>query len=354
MATFNKLPSGYWRAQVRRKGQYVSRTHRLKAEAENWAIDAERALTTGMSPNAVSIDRKTSFATLIELHINDLKEVGRPVLRSKAMCLEKLKRDIGHEKLIALTRERLITYGKARANQGAGPVTLAMDLGYIRTILVHAAAVHGVEVPTEQVMLARVALRRLGLVGKGDERDRRPTQNELDLIIDYYEHNPRQMIPVGRLVKFAVATAMRQNEICSLLWSDVDLSTCIATVRDRKDPRRKAGNDQRVPLLNTTGYDAVGLLKEQRALALGGDRVFPYNGKSLGTAFRRSCRELKIEDLHFHDLRHEATSRLFEAGFDVPEVSLVTGHKDWKMLRRYLNLRPHQLVGRTPSPRRYL
>jgi hypothetical protein len=80
-------------------------------------------------------------------------------------------------------------------------------------------------------------------------------------------------------------------------------------------------------------------------LALGGDRVFPFNGKSLGTAFRRAGRDLGIEDLHFHDLRHEATGRLIEAGFDIPEVSLVTGHKDWKMLRRYLNLQPHLLVG---------
>jgi integrase len=353
MATLNKLPSGYWRAQVRRKGQYVSRSYRIKVEAETWAIDAERALTTGMSTNSISIDRRTSFGTLIEVHIKDSKEIGRPLLRSKAMCLEKLKSDLGREKLIGLTRERLIAYGKARANQGAGPVTLAMDLGYIRTILVHAAAVHGVEVPTEQVTLARIALRRLGLVGKGDERDRRPTQNELDLIIDYYENNPRQMIPLGRLVKFAVATAMRQSEICSLLWNDVDLSIRIATVRNRKDPRRKSGNDQRVPLLDATGYDAVALLIEQRALALGGDRVFPYNGRSLGTAFRRICRELKISDLRFHDLRHEATSRLFEAGFDIPEVALVTGHKDWKMLRRYLNLQPHQLVTRAQPPRRY-
>jgi hypothetical protein len=52
-------------------------------------------------------------------------------------------------------------------------------------------------------------------------------------------------------------------------------------------------------------------------------------------------------------MRHEATSRLFEAGFDIPEVSLVTGHKDWKMLRRYLNLRPDQLIGRKPSQPRF-
>jgi integrase len=52
---------------------------------------------------------------------------------------------------------------------------------------------------------------------------------------------------------------------------------------------------------------------------------------------------LKIDDLHFHDLRHEATSRLFEAGLTIEKVALVTGHKDWKMLRRYTNLRPESL-----------
>jgi site-specific recombinase XerD len=52
---------------------------------------------------------------------------------------------------------------------------------------------------------------------------------------------------------------------------------------------------------------------------------------------------LKIEDLHFHDLRHEGTSRLFEAGFSIQQVALVTGHKDWKMLRRYTHLKPETL-----------
>ena len=109
-----------------------------------------------------------------------------------------------------------------------------------------------------------------------------------------------------------------------------------------------------MPLIEAAGYDPVALLlEEQRNATPSIDRIFPYNGKSLGAAFRRACRALGIVDLRFHDLRHEATSRLFEAGFDIPEVSLVTGHKDWKMLRRYLNLRPDQLVGRTPTQRRY-
>lgn len=102
-----------------------------------------------------------------------------------------------------------------------------------------------------------MALRRLGVVGKGMERDRRPTQDELDRIIAYHDNNPRKLIPVGRIVKFAVATAMRQEEICSLDWKGIDFRTRLATARNRKDPRRKLGNDQKVPLLDATGYDAV-------------------------------------------------------------------------------------------------
>jgi hypothetical protein len=115
MASFNRLPSGYWRAQVRRKGQYASRSFRLKSDAEAWAVDAERSVHRGKSAEALPINDKTSFASLIELHMKDMAEVGRPLLRSKAMCLEKLKSELGREKLSALKRERLIAYGKSRA-----------------------------------------------------------------------------------------------------------------------------------------------------------------------------------------------------------------------------------------------
>ena len=353
MATYSRLLSGCWRAQVRRKGTYSSQTFRLKSDAETWALETERAIANGLSPKAPRIGHCSTFSQLIQLHIADMCEVGKAPRRSKAASLEKLRASIGQVRVADLTRERLIDFGKARSKEGAGPVTISMDIGYIRTVLVHAAAIHGIDVPTQQVTLARVALLRLGLIGKGMERDRRPTPDELVRIISYNDNNSNQSIPVGRIVKFAVATAMRQEEICSLVWPDIDLTAQLAIVRNRKDPRRKNGNDQRVPLLDATGFDAIALLKEQRMVSPITERVFPYNSKSVGTAFRRSCRELGIVDLHFHDLRHEATSRLFEAGFDIPEVSLVTGHKDWKMLRRYLNLRPHQLIQRRARERRY-
>ncbi|VTZ26427.1 Integrase (fragment) [Methylocella tundrae] len=91
---------------------------------------------------------------------------------------------------------------------------MGIDIGTIKLILSHAAAIHGLEIRVEPVDLARLALKRLGLIGKGIERDRRPTQDELARLIAHFDGNPRQLIPVGSIIRFAVATAMRQDEIC--------------------------------------------------------------------------------------------------------------------------------------------
>ena len=342
VATFTRLKSGSWRVQVRRKGKYVNNTFLRRKDAEEWALETERRIDRG-EPSIACREART-FGDLIRLHRADLQEVGKPIGRSKSASLTFLERRIGRLRLPDLDRERLIQFGKERAHEGAGPVTVGIDLGYIKTILSHAAAVHGIVVSTESIGLARIALTRLGLVGKGDERDRRPTQVELDRLIAAFDSNPRQQIPIGRIIRFAVATAMRQDEICRIEWRDFDRENKMLLIRDRKDPRRKNGNDQRIPLLDVSGYDACAIIEEQHKLSKSNcGRIFPYNGKSVGTAFRRQCRELKIEDLHFHDLRHEGTSRLFEAGFSIEQVALVTGHKDWKMLRRYTHLKPEHL-----------
>ncbi len=175
---------------------------------------------------------------MIQLHRDDLREVGKRIGRSKAASLTLLEHRLGRFRISELDRERIIQFGKARAREGAGPVTLGIDLGYIKTILSHAAAVHGVVLSTEPIALARIALARLGLVGKGNERDRRPTQNELDKLVAAFVANPAQQIPVGRIIRFAVATAMRQDEICRIEWADFDPGARMLLIRDRKDPRK--------------------------------------------------------------------------------------------------------------------
>lgn len=307
MAAFVKLPSDSWRAIVRRKGRYISETFRRRADASAWALEAERQIDRGETPKSWRIARLQTFGDLIDLHIADMEDVGRAPGRSKGATLRMLKRELGSRNILDLDRERVIRFGRKRAEQGAGPVTLGIDIGTIKLVLTHAAAVHGVAVPTEPVSLARIALKRLGLVGKGRERDRRPTSEELARLIAHFDNNPRQVIPMGRIIQFAVATAMRQEEICRVTWGDLNTLTKMLTIRDRKDPRHKSGNHQRIPLLATSGYDALALIDAQRRTGRAkDDRIFPYNHRSAGTAFRRACQDLEIEDLHFHDFATRA------------------------------------------------
>jgi integrase len=135
--------------------------------------------------------------------------------------------------------------------------------------------------------------------------------------------------------RFALATAMRQDEICRIQIEDVNHIARTVVIRDRKDPREKHGNDQTVPLLPNAWAIVTPILRERSSGAL-----FPYRAASVSSAFTRACKKVGIEDLHFHDLRHRATADFFRQGLDIPRVALMTGHKTWAQLKRYTNITP--------------
>ena len=239
VATFTQLASGNWRVQVRRKTRYVAETFRRRKDGEEWALEMERNIDRNGSSKPRVVRNVRTLGDLIDLHDEDMREVGKPPRRSKAAVMASLKTKLGSVKLPALNRERLIEFGRKRAKQGAGPATLAIDLSFIRTIVTHAVAVHGIEVSAEEARLARVALSHLNLVGKSKERDRRPTQDELDELIEYFETNRRQFIPMGRIVRYAVATTLRQEEICKPEWPLVDMKKRLVVIQDASGTTRQ-------------------------------------------------------------------------------------------------------------------
>lgn len=95
-----------------------------------------------------------------------------------------------------------------------------------------------------------------------------------------------------------------------------------------------------------TGSDTVGEAWEiaHRQPKSEDGRLFPIAAGTLSKYFTEACQKLGIVDLHLHDMRHEGTSRLFEAGLDIPKVALVTGHKKWENLKRYTQLQPEDLT----------
>ena len=155
------MTSGNWRVQVRRKTRYVAETFRRRKDGEEWALEMERNIDRNGSSKPRAARNVRTFGDLIDLHDEDMHEVGKPPRRSKAAVMASLKTELGSVKLPALNRERLIEFGRKRAKQGAGPATLSIDLSFIRTIITHAAAVHGIEVSAEEARLARVALSHL-------------------------------------------------------------------------------------------------------------------------------------------------------------------------------------------------
>jgi len=189
---------------------------------------------------------------------------------------------------------------------------------------------------------AMKATLRMGIRGPADERNRRPTMDELDALMQHFvtscTHDPRAL-PMHRIVAFAIFSTRRQAEICRITWADYEEAvgdhSARVLVRDLKHPGDKIGNDTFCDLPEPCEAIIAALPRKDKKEK----RIFPYHSDTISRRFTKACQFLEIEDLHFHDLRHEGTSRLFEMDWNIPRVSGVTGHRSWESLKRYAHIR---------------
>jgi integrase len=135
---------------------------------------------------------------------------------------------------------------------------------------------------------------------------------------------------------FAIDSTRRQAEICRLEAADNNRDGRTGLVRDAKHPRHKMGNHQRFRY-TPKAWDIMEVQPKHTPF------IFPYDPRSISSAFTEACHLLGIVDLHFHDLRHEGISRLFEEGYDLHDVPLFTLHLSWDELKRYTHLRPETM-----------
>jgi integrase len=331
MASFQKRGDS-WFAQIRRKGhKSISKSFPTKTLAQEWARKIERQIDTDDFQDGRSISA-TTIADLIDKYSLE-KETERPFGKNKKAVLASLRKDIGSVKAMGLTDAVLMEHVGRRRKGGAGGVTLAIELTYLGSVFKTASQVWKMPVKRDAIDTVRANLSHLGVSLKSKERKRRPTLEELEAISTYFDTH--SSLPMRDIIAFAVATAMRLGEIINLKQADLNESDRTIIIRDRKHPQLKAGNDQEVPLLG----EAFAIAKRQPK----NDRLFPVTDGTVSTIFPRACRELGIIDLRFHDLRHEGVSRLFEQGYSIEQVALVSGHRDWKMLSRYVQLKAKDL-----------
>lgn len=328
---------GKWRALIRRKGfKDISKRFDTKAKAAAWARDIEGQILAGAIPQVIA--SKETIAQLIQKY-RQLRAYTRPILdtTTEHYTLKQLTRSLGPIVAAAMTVDDLLGWAQQRRDEGAGPYTINCDLSKLGTVIRYA----GNGLP-DVIGAARPKLAYLGLIGGGGLRERRPTEDELQRVLAWMASEKGQIYADAAL--FAAITAMRRGEVCRIAWADLDEAKKMVLIRDRKDPRQKVGNDQWVPLLG----DSWAIVKRQPVTE--DPRIFPLHIQTVSKYFTEACKALGIPDLHLHDLRHEGISAMFERGFDIAHVAVVSGHRDWRHLKRYTQIKPESLHQHEPRP----
>lgn len=320
MATITRRASGRWQARVRRHGVAASETFSSRADAIAWARKTESEIERGLWRDTAAAERVT-ISDLIERYRADVL----PRLRGRGYhaALDRLDEALGRIALARLSSADVARYRDARLRV-VSQDTVRKELGLLNRIVDIAAMEWGYQIPSNPCRMVRKP-------SPGKARDRRLGDGEAQALWQSLgQCRNSYMLPLARL---AVETAMRQGELLSLAWDRIDLKRRTAYL-----PQTKNGEARTVPLSSR----AVEIL---RALPRSIDgRVFPLSATGVAQAWKRAVRRAELEDLRFHDLRHEAASRLFERGLDSMEVAAITGHKDLRMLKRYTHLRAQDLA----------
>lgn len=325
--------------RIKKNGAQVyteSQTFERKKAAEAWAKRRETELG---EPGAVERARK-SGDLLKDVIDRYLEEVGQaqPLGRTKGYTLSAIgKSYLGELTGPQITTQIIVDYALWRMSAEGGrvqPQTAGNDLSHLSAVLSVAKPAWGFDVPPGAMVDAWAVLKKLGYKLKSRERDRRPTPEELELLMVQFCDTLRarpQSIHMPKVVLFALFSTRRQDEIVRIRWEDLDERRQAVMVRDMKNPGDKWGNDVWCHL----PAEAWALVQSMPRIY---DEIFPYTGDAIQGAWRRAIERTQIQDLHFHDLRHGGVSRLFEMDWDIPRVASVSGHRDWNSLRRYTHL----------------
>ena len=265
---------------------------------------------------------QTTLEALLERYEREVlpTKKSQADVRSRIAVINRL---IGFYSAATLTAKVLAAFRDERLQSVSGH-TVRKELHLIGRVLKHAQKEWEINPPRGNPVDSLSVPRQ----PKGRERRLSPLE-EKKLLKSANEYGGG----IGSIIGFAIETGMRRGEISDLRWADVDMRHRTATLWDTKN------GDNRVTPLST---NAIRVLRGMPRRLDG--RVFTMRPDSITQAFERLCQRAGIEDLRFHDLRHEATSRFFERGLSIMEVSAITGHRDLAMLKRYTHLKAENLA----------
>ncbi len=331
----NKGPAT-WQARVRRKGHpELSASFPSRAEAENWLIaveagfDANNVVLAADSARA-KLSRSADplhlpIAYLIDRYMAEVTPAKRGA-ETEAIRLRAMKRhDLAAYTLGQLTPQVLAAWRDSRLQKVTGS-TVNRDLNTLSHLIEMARKEWGAAIIENPVRMIRRPKSNPG-------RERRLMPGEESALVTSADRGKGGFL--RSVIVLAIETGMRRGEIVGLDWQYVNLAQ-----RRLHLTITKNGSSRGIPL----SRKAIAILE---ALPGRSGPVFPgVTAEAIKRAFQNACKRVHLEDLHFHDLRHEAISRFFEKGLNPMEVASITGHKTLSMLRRYTHLDAGKLASR--------
>lgn len=320
MATFTQR-SGKWRAQIRLRGVVKSATFERYQDAKAWASREESRILDNIQGNA---PRNMVFADIVTRYLNEVTPSKRGSREENYRIKRVLSTDIAGVPLTELKPNHFAQWRDDRLKQVSAD-SVIRELTTLSAICEHAMKEWG--------LLHENPVRKISKPKHAKARTRRPTNQEIDDICkallwvsnrdtnSHTELKPTLAVQrVALATLFAIETAMRAGEICGLLWDDIDTQRRIATLRMTKN-----GDSREVPL-STHALEIIELLR-----GVDEQSVFAVDAKSLDVLFRRARDKCEIKDLHFHDTRREALTRMSKK-VPVEVLAKISGHRDLRIL----------------------
>ena len=309
-----------WTAQVRVSGwQSFTKTFDTKSSAQEWIKHTEHALKSNVLP-----DYSVQSMTLYDL-LDRYAEKVSSNLKGSEIEIYKLRLiqryPVSKNKLSYLTKKHFENYRDERLKE--------VKSGTVHAEIMLLKRVYKIAIEQWGYGIIKNPLSSIILPPPHRPRKRRLTQQE-QIDVCFAAKSQRNNY-ICSVIEFAIETGMRRSEILKLKWHDINLETGFASLYDTKN-----GEDRKVPLTKK----CIEVLNQ---LSRSHEHVFPISATCLSQAWQRAVKKAGIKDLRFHDLRHEAVSRFFEMGMSVPEVALISGHKDLTQLFRYTHLNPENV-----------
>ena len=291
-----------------------------KRDAELWARQVEAFIERGDLPGSRAALKTVTLLQMLDRYeatITPLKK-GEASERYRLRVLR--NHPIARLSLDRLTSNVVSAYRDDRL-RSVSASSVRRELAILQ---------HCLEVAKNEwgVALQQNPVSKIKKPAQGNARERRATVEELERLRVALAKCRNGLL--SNIVMFAIHTGMRRGEILSIRWSDINFDASTVHLADTKN-----GEPRTVPL-SSLAISALPTTDDR----VTDERVFPLSPNAVRLAWDRLIKRAGISNFRFHDLRHEAISRFFELGLSIPEVALISGHRDFKTLFRYTHLRP--------------